>query len=244
MVFLYGGGVSSWMWDKQIQYFNNYHCITIDLPEQGASANSEKFSIQSSAEKINEIIEKTANGKKVIVVGFSLGAQVAIRMLSLNSKLVDYAMINSALVKPSSLVRKMIRPTIKLSFPLIKNKSFSKLQAKTLYIKKEHFDRYYNENSQMKLDTLIRILEENMSFEIPKNFNKAESKILVTVGEKEKSMIKKSAIGLVSDNPNCTGILIPKVGHGISLMDPDFFNQLLENWIQKDTLPKEVTKIK
>src|SRR5699024_4600051 len=113
--------------------------------------------------------------------------------------------------------------------------------AKTLYIKKEHFDRYYNENSQMKLDTLIRILEENMSFEIPKNFNKAESKILVTVGEKEKSMIKKSAIGLVSDNPNCTGILIPKVGHGISLMDPDFFNQLLEKWIQKGTLPKEIT---
>ncbi len=35
MVFLHGGGVSSWMWDKQIQCFNHYHCITIDLPEQG-----------------------------------------------------------------------------------------------------------------------------------------------------------------------------------------------------------------
>ncbi|GAB2541734.1 alpha/beta fold hydrolase [Gracilibacillus alcaliphilus] len=244
MLFIHGGGVSSWMWDKQIQYFSNYHCITIDLPEQGASKNTEKFSIHLSAEKVNEIIEKNAKGKEVIVVGFSLGAQVTIKMLSLNSNLVDYAIINSALVRPHSIIKKMIRPSIKLSFPLVKNKSFSKLQAKTLYISEEYFDKYYKESSQMKSDTLIRILEENMSFEIPENFSKAEGKILVTVGEKEKAVMKKSAKDLVSSNSNCTGIIMPKVGHGISLLDPDFFNQLIENWIQEGTLPREVAFIK
>ena len=38
----------------------------------------------------------------------------------------------------------------------------------------------------MKLDTLVRVLDENMSFKIPKDFRKATGKILVTVGEKEK----------------------------------------------------------
>lgn len=135
MVFLHGGGVSSWMWDKQIQYFQqHYHCITIDLPEQGASKNSENFSIQLSAVKVNELIEKIAGGKKVIVIGFSLGAQVTIQMLSINPNLIDYAVINSALVRPNLLIRKMIKPSIKLFYPFVKNKTFAKLQAKTLYI--------------------------------------------------------------------------------------------------------------
>ncbi|WP_438298436.1 alpha/beta fold hydrolase [Sporosarcina sp. FA15] len=244
MVFLHGGGVSSWMWDKQIQYFSNYHCITIDLPEQGASKYTENFTIQLSAEIVNELIEKKANGKKVIVIGFSLGAQITIQMLSFNTNLIDYAFINSALVRPNSFVRKMIRPSIKLTFPLVKIKSFSKLQAKTLYIDEEYFETYYKESTQMKSDTLIRILEENMSFEIPNDFKKAVGKILVTVGEKEKAVMKKSAIDIVSNNSNCTGIIIPNAGHGISLVNPDFFNQMIGKWIQEGTLPQDVVIIK
>lgn len=119
IVFLHGGGVSSWMWDEQIQYFSNFHCITIDLPEQGASKYTENFAIPLSAEKVNEIIEKKANGKKVIVVGFSLGAQIIIQMLSINSELIDCAFINGTLVRPNIFLRKMINSSIKLTFPLI-----------------------------------------------------------------------------------------------------------------------------
>ncbi|MGN8646273.1 alpha/beta fold hydrolase [Gracilibacillus sp. HCP3S3_G5_1] len=243
MVFLHGGGVSSWMWEKQIRYFTNYHCVTIDLPEQGKSKNTEKFTILLSAEKVNELIAKKANGKKIIVVGFSLGAQVIIQMLSLNPNLVDYAIINSALVRPNSVVRKMIGPSIKLSFPLVKNKSFSKLQAKSLYIEEEYFETYYNESTQMKANTLIRILEENMSFDIPNHFDKAEGKILVTVGENEKEVMKKSASDLVANNSNCTGIIIPHVGHGLPLIKPVFFNEMIENWIESGTLPSNVITI-
>ena len=53
------------------------------------------------------------------------------------------------------------------------------------------------ESCKMNPDTLIRVLEENMSFNIPKDFSKANGKILVTVGEKEKAMMKHSAKDLV-----------------------------------------------
>ena len=244
MVFLHGGGVSSWMWDKQIQYFTNYHCVTIDLPEQGKSNHIDHFSIRESAEKIIELIERIANGKKIIVIGFSLGAQVAIQMLSMNPNIINNAVINSALVRPSAFVRKMIRPSIKLTYPLIGNRYFSKVQSKTLYVGEEYFETYYKESSQMKSDTLIRILKENMSFKIPNDFNKARGKILVTVGEKEKAIMKKSTMDIVSSNSNCIGIIIPNVGHGISLLNPIFFNQMIENWLHKSVLPQEAITIK
>ncbi|WP_428911560.1 alpha/beta fold hydrolase [Niallia sp. Krafla_26] len=244
MVFLHGGGVSSWMWDKQIPFFSNYHCVTIDLPEQGASKQTENFSILLSAEIVNELIEKIANGKKVIVIGFSLGAQVTIQMLSMKPNLIHYAIINSALVRPYPLIKKMIEPSIKLFFPLVKNKSFAKLQAKTLYLDEEYFETYYEETSHMESETLVRILEENMSFEIPQGFNQTKSKILVTVGEKEKNMMKKSAFDLISNHPNCTGIIIPNAGHGIPLANPEFFNRMIEKWLQEGSLPQDVIKIK
>lgn len=237
IVFLHGGGVSSWMWDKQIKYLKkDYHCVTADLPEQGLNAQYGKFSIKSSAYEIIELIEAIAKGKRVTVIGFSLGAQVLVQICSISPNLIDYAIINSALVKPAKAGAKFIDPLIRLTFPLIKNRTFSKLQAKTLFIGEEYFEKYYSESSQMERDTLVRILKENMLFEIPADFTKAKGKILVTVGEKEKTVMRKSALELVNSNENCTGVIISGIGHGAPLAKPDLFNQMINKWMNNEEL--------
>lgn len=231
LVFLHGGGVSGWMWDKQIEYFTHYHCLVPDLPGQGQNNKGDRFSIQSSAALLVDLIEDKARGKKVIVIGFSLGAQVLVQILSMKPNLIDYAIINSALVRPIPYVSRLIKPSILLSAPLIKNRIFSKIQAKTLYIGEAHFEQYYEESNQMKPETLIQILEENMSFRIPDNFANANGKILAIAGEKEKRMMKKSVHDLESANPNCKGLIISDIGHGLSLAKPALFNEIVENWI-------------
>lgn len=234
IVFLHGGGVTSWMWDKQIQYFKSYHCVTIDLPEQGLNKYKGNFSIEYSAQKVIELIELVAGGRTVTVVGFSLGSQVLIQMLSMRHDLIDCAMINSALVRPSKIFEKIVNSLIHLTYPLIKNKTYAKLQARTLLIGNDYFDTYYEESSNMERNTLIRIMKENMSFSIPQQFKNAKAKILVTVGEKEKSMMKKSALDIVNSNSNCTGIIISDVGHGVPLANPNLFNTLLETWLEEN----------
>lgn len=242
LIFLHGGGVSSWMWIKQIQYFNNNHCVTIDLPEQGNNKMSHTFSIENSARSVIEITKKLSKGKTITIVGFSLGAQVLVEILSLEPDLVDYSIINSALVVPMR-GEKYMGPIIKSFFPLIKNRKFSKIQAKTLYIGDEYFEKYYSESKDMRAETLIRILKENMTFKLPKSFHKARGHILVTVGEKEKQIMKKSAWLLAQNNPNCTGVIIPNVGHGIPLSDPDLFNQITETWLNNKSFPDECIMI-
>lgn len=232
IVFLHGGGVGGWMWDRQVSYFQEYHCIVPDLPEQGRSKNGEKFSIRSSAEEVIKLIEVKGNGKQVVLIGFSLGAQIAIQILSIRAGLINYAMINSALIKPMPIGKKMLEPFIKLSFPLVKWKPFSRLQAKVLYIHDDDFEKYYDEVSQMDRETLIRVLDENMSFEIPDTFKQARSKILVTVGEKENKLMKRSAKEISRSNPNCQGVLIAEVGHGFPLAKPELFNKMVKDWIE------------
>lgn len=243
IVFLHGGGVSSWMWDNQVKQLTNFHCVTVDLPEQGMNKHQHPFSIEKSAYEIIELINKLANRKTVTVIGFSLGAQVLIHMLSRKPNLIDCAIINSALVIPSKYGKKLIDPLVRLTFPLIKNKMFSKLQAKTLFISEKYFEKYYNETRQMERQTLVRILKENMSFKIPDEFNRAKGKILITVGEKEKNVMKKSVSKILNNNNNCTGVIIPNSGHGAPLSNPDLFNQIIEEWINSSTVPKECVKI-
>lgn len=153
-------------------------------------------------------------------------------------QLIDVAIINSALVTPSPVAEKWIKPLIKLTFPLVKNKSFAKLQAKTLYVGQEYFEQYYEDSSKMKVDTLIKILQENMSFAIPRDFSKAQCNILVTVGEKEKVNMKKSALHLVNSNLNCQGVMLSNIGHGVSLANPEFFNRFVEEWLIDGKLPE------
>lgn len=236
MVFLHGGGVSSWMWEDQVHYFNHYHCITVDLPECGNNKNIGPFSIHSSAKEVNQLVKDKANGKTVIIVGFSLGAQVAIELLCMEPTFYPYAVINSALVRPNVFYKKMIKPSIKLTFPLVKNKYFARLQAKILYIDDRFFEKYYFETTEMKSDTLIRILEENLSFQLPEHFQKVKTKILVTVGEKENGMMKKSAKDLILANNNCTGIVFLNIGHGAPLANPKLFNQTIDDWLQDGTI--------
>ncbi|MBD8005054.1 alpha/beta fold hydrolase [Bacillus norwichensis] len=233
IVFLHGGGVSGWMWNQQLEYFNDYHCIVLDLPEQGRSRGEGMFSIRSSADKIIDLIEDKEKGKPVILIGFSLGAQITIQIVSMKHELIDCAIINSALTKPMPLGWKFLKPFVKLSHPLTKWKKFSKLQAKVLYIPENDFEKYFQETCDMEVDTLIRILEENMSFKVPPDFKLASSNMLVTVGENENKLMKKSAQNIINSNSNCHGVLVSRVGHGLPIANPELFNSLVMNWIEK-----------
>lgn len=233
MLFIHGGGVSGWMWDKQIDYFHNYHCIVPDLFVQEREGKVEPFSIARCATMLIELIEEKAEGKEVIVAGFSLGAQIIIQMVSRRADLVDYAMINSALVKPMPITRKMIQPMIRMAFPLIKNRSFAEIQAKSLAIGPEYFEQYYEESCKMEQSNLIRILEENMQFTLPESFQAARCKMLITVGQNEKRVMLKSARDLVRANPNVVGFEIPNMGHVLPFSAPALFNKLLEALVEE-----------
>ena len=74
--------------------------------------------------------------------GLSLGGQIAVEMLSQRPDICRYALIDSALVKPMKLTHALIEPTFGMSYGLIKQKWFAKLQAGFLGVPKAMFDDY------------------------------------------------------------------------------------------------------
>ncbi|MFF2484234.1 alpha/beta fold hydrolase [Paenibacillus sp. NPDC058071] len=237
MLLVHGGGVSGWMWDSQLDFFRGYHLLVPDLPEHGASRDGAPFSITDSAERLLALIEEKSRGKKVILIGFSLGAQIVAQMVGMKPTSIDYAIINSALAKPMPHAQKWMLPLARLTAPLVRSRLFSRLQAKTLYVNDRDLDRYFEDSRQTKPDALIRVLKENMSFRIPDGFGQSTASILVTVGEKERAVMKQSAQALAAANSNATGIVISGIGHGVSMAMPAFFNEMIDSWIREGRLP-------
>lgn len=238
LVFIHGGGVGGWMWDKQIEYFNEYHCLVPTLQGHGSRSKEIAFSIHENALEIIQLIEQKKGEKDVHIIGFSIGAQICLEIVSLAPNLIKTAVINSAVVIPMKYMIPFISPTIKMTFPLVKNKSFAKAQAKQLYMDGEHFKIYYEESLKMNAEALINVLKENMAYSLPDNFSKSTARVLVTAGEKELGLVKKSVRKIAEGNEHFESFFVPDIGHGFPVAKPDLFNQVLEEWIMHQQVHK------
>lgn len=241
IVFIHGGGISSWMWDKQIEFFKNqYYCLAPDLPGHGNSKHEEYISTRDCTERIIEIIETKANGKKVILVGLSLGAQIVVDILSIRPDLAECALINSGLVRPFKLVNSIIPLMAKWSIPLAKNRKFAKFQAKYMYIRDSSFETYYQDTKDITAKTFSTFMLGYFDYKLLDTFKEMTVPSLVLIGSKEPSLMKKSLIALVESNSNCKGYIMSDVKHGASLANPKLFNEVLAAWINNQSLPQEI----
>ena len=137
----------------------------------------------------------------------------------------------------------MVKPAVAMSLPLAKNRPFAKLQAKRLYIGPELFEQYFEDSKQISGENLTKVLEANMSYTLPERFRECKARVLSMVGEKEKGAMLNSNEQIVAA-VNGAGVVMPGIGHGVSLTNPDLFNRIMEAWVEGKELPAGLKIIK
>ena len=76
---------------------------------------------------------------------------------------------------------------------LISKKWFSKLQFKSLKLKKSLFALYYEDTCKITKDNLIAFMKSNSNYEVKNTLSHTKAKTLILVGNKERPIVKKSA---------------------------------------------------
>lgn len=244
IVFIHGGGMSGWMWDEQVEAFNDYHCIVPDLPEHGKSRDVKPFTMIGAAEILIKIIKDHAKNRRAHLVGISLGAQLIVQIMSMAPELVDHAFVSGTLVHRIPHTRsllKLLDYAIKVYEPVKDTDFFIKANMRTYNMPKKYFEKFKENTYQIENESLDRILKENMFFKLPDGLEKVQSPVLVTAGEKDYKIIKESAMDLLNIIPNSKGAVALGVGHLWNLESPVLFNNTLKAWLIGGEFPEMIT---
>lgn len=235
IILLHGGGLSWWSWEKEIELLQNKFCIVTPIIDgHGEDYDTTFISIEDSANNVINYIKTHHSGKVFAICGLSIGAQIVVEILSKENDITANAVIESALVCPMKFTTALTVPIYNVFYPLIKKRWYAKLQAKTLNVPDELFENYFQDSSPMTKETLINITKSNGLYSLSPSIQNTNANILILVGEKEISIMKKSAKLLHSTLYNSSLTILPKSGHGeISLLHPNEYVSLINNFFSK-----------
>lgn len=232
IILLHGGGLSWWNYEEVSEILkSNYHVILPIL--DGHSGSDRDFtSIENNANEIIEYIDNNYNGNVKLIGGLSLGAQILLDILSKRDNICEYAIIESALVCPMKMTNRLIELLINMSYGLINKKWFSKLQFKSLKIKKELFDKYYIDSSNITKNNMISFLKANSNYHL-KNIKTNKSKSIVIVGSKERPIMIKSAKRIHDELINSELEILSGYYHGdLSINHPNEYAEKVKKLIK------------
>ena len=232
ILLLHGGGLSWWNYREVAKLLEmNYHVI---LPVLDGHADSDVpfTTIEDNATRLISYIDTHFGGQVAVLGGLSLGGQVALEMLAQRPNICRYALIESALVKPSKLTYALIGPTFGMSYGLIKQRWFAKLQADYLGIPKPLFDDYYRDTCKIRKADMIAFLKANCAYEIKLHLAKTSAMVKIVAGAKEQTSILDSAKLIHSTIPGSHLDILPGLRHGdLSINHPQSYARMLREWM-------------
>ena len=233
IILLHGGGLSWWNYRDVAQLLSDRFHVVLPILDGHADSDAPFNSIEDNAARIISHIDEHFGGKVLAVGGLSLGGQIAVEMLTQRSDICRFALLESALVKPSKLTHTLIKPTFSMSYGLIKQKWFAKMQATYLGIPQTLFDDYYQDTCKISKEDMIAFLQSNSAYSIKPALRDTQAKVHIVFGSKEQSAIRASGKMLHDTIPNSTLENFPGFRHGdLSLNYPEQYAQIIVSLLE------------
>ena len=214
IMLIHGGGLSWWNYREAAKLLEGEYHIVLPILDGHSGSDRPFTTIEENASEIISFIDEQLDGSALLIGGLSLGAQVLLEMLSQRRYLCSHALVESASVVPSKLTNVLIAPAFGSSYGLIKNKSFARLQFRSLHIKPELFEAYYRDTCQIQKQDMIAFLQANTSYTLKSAFQESSARIHVYFGAKETKTIRRSAEAICKARPACALHPLPGLKHG------------------------------
>ena len=234
ILLLHGGGLSWWNYREVAQKLAEQYHVVLPVLDGHAGSDAPFTTIEKNASRLISYIDTHFGGLVMAIGGLSLGGQVAVEILSQRKDLCQYALIESALVKPMELTAALLDPTFGMSYGLIKQKWFAKLQADYLGIPRDLFDDYFRDTCKISKADMIAFLKANSMYTVKPSLSETKAKVKIVAGSKEQKNIRDSAEFLHQAIPGSSMEILPGLRHGdLSINNPEQYAQILTDWISE-----------
>ena len=231
IILLHGGGLSWWNYREVAKPLEKDYHVILPVLDGHAGSDAPFATIEDNAARLISYIDTHFGSQVTVLGGLSLGGQIALEMISQRPDICRLALIESAQVKPSKLTCAFIGPTFGMSYGLIKQRWFAKLQATYLGIPKELFEDYYRDTCAITKADMIAFLKANCAYEIKTGLKETTARTKIVAGSREQKSILDSAKLLNSIIPCSKAEIFPGLRHGdLSINNPEKYVRILEEW--------------
>ncbi len=233
IVFLHGLGASGSMWQPQLEHLRDYHCLAPDLPEHGKSANIGPFTLADSSQRVAALIRERARNGRASIVGLSMGAAVAIRLLADMPGIIDHVIVSGAAARINPIfatINRLNDPFIRFLSP----DQLTEVMVRIFDVPEQYRGLLLADLRAFKREAFSHFNEELTKIELPRN---VKIPTLITVGQKETFIVKQAAREMSRTLP-AKAVLVPQVGHVWNLEAPHLFSATVHAWVTGAPLPK------
>jgi len=237
IVFLHGAGTSSWMWGAVTADLADYHCIAVDLPGHGGSADEAWVSFDDSAAKVEEVIKDLPEHLDVYLVGASLGGYVALQMLRAQPTRYKGAIV-SGIHAGGQKTSGLKRAASRLMMPFMKWSFFAKRNAAAMGI--TDAEGFAAEAKKADRSSTMTAADDVLEFTLPVDLDVIETPTLFVAGAQDQPSVVTALAAFRDANPAFKVATVDDFGPAWSTQAPALFANMVRAEVTGTELPEGV----
>lgn len=240
LLLLHGGGVSSRMWQENLSAWPEFHCFAPDLPGHGHSAAIQPFDLETSVAGLVHLLDGQARQGPVNVVGFSVGAVVALALAAEHPQRVARLFLSGPTPPLSQAALRMFNGMAWPLLGLLGKPLRARLVAASLGLTPGQAQVLREDLDALHMGLVTQI---NAVIAAQTELHFAPVPTLITVGVREIGPTQRRARELMQMLDTEAGYLVADVGHAWNLEAPTCFAQTVRAWMADDPLPAQLTPL-
>jgi pimeloyl-ACP methyl ester carboxylesterase len=235
IMLIHGGGNSSWMFEKQALQLQKEYCVILPvLDGHGEEKAITYSSTQEQANKIISYLDEKCGGHLFAIGGASLGAQIAMEVLSRRPDFIDKAILESGICTPKPRLAKMVcnkwmMKAMAISYNM---KWMVRWSCRQYGWPEEMLEQFIKDAKALSFESNRNLYQTYLNYQIPESLSETKTKILLLYGSKEKGMMKKDVLEAAKLIPG--SIVEELIGYnhcGFSLGNPLGYAEKLKSFL-------------
>jgi len=235
LVFLHGSNfVQSFV--NQYYFSGRFHLIVPHITGFGLEAET-IFTTEKAVNDIAELIEKL--DKRVTVIGFPLGAQLILPLITKHTELfLGAIMVSPWILKEEKMMNKILLQNNK-DFAFVKSKSANQLIGMMLHLNKKQTQKMYEYSLAVQKESVLNSINNGIDIRNYPRFANISLPMLAICGNKEIKDVKDSVKELNKINSNCKYEIWETAAHNIPTNFSKKFNATINKFICENEIKLE-----
>lgn len=225
------------MWTDQVHHLDDrFHCVTVDLPGNGASHAQPWTSLADTADQVAGVIADVAGGP-AHVVGLSLGGYVALALLAGHPHLVESTVVSGVTATPLQPAW-VYGPLARGSLALMRTPAFVRVLAAAMRLPDDARAAYVEDAGRMSRDAARRVYVELLHYRLPAGLAAHADRLLAVAGDREARSVRAGLATLAA--VGATTAVVRRAHHAWNAEHPELFSRMIETWAADRTVPPEL----